>query len=515
MNGTFWRYSPGTRSWHVLVCLVLAGLLLAGCTSGEPDPVASAPMTQTTVEESVPAISEATPPTARSEVPEATSAPAPLPRLSDYILVDIEGPVTDRDATDVVLRMQTGAEIDRFRFPGAVGIHAQAGGRRSLIRTTSNQWGVLDGAQAALSLVSFPGTPPATAPVMDGNIAYWTDGTTPWMLRLDGGIPVDLEVAVGGAVAVTAISPNGNYVALRGNTSRLLDTLSRETTQIEQGDFLAFSDTNLFQVVTRPDGIVLTRSNLDASGTEDLAVLPQGGQLVPLPDGRVVVLSGLVQIVGVDGAVSTVGSIPTVQGMPVLTPDGATLITATAEGIARIDLTAGPTPPAATADPAAEASDLPPDLPTPAIPTDPATTGYSLVVPSVLGTVWAAPDPNTPDSDSPPAAPVLVLYPDGPRPLPDTGAPSRILSLDGDGSRGALRTEDGQVVIAGLDDAVQPVTADTPLITVELHPDGNLIAAYSLQGASSRVLVGDPAGVLSEILTGRSPTWLSTDATQG
>ncbi|MGI9018061.1 MAG: hypothetical protein ACR2HR_13310 [Euzebya sp.] len=406
--------------------------------------------------------------------------PTPRPRAGRFVLVDLEGASTDRDATDVVLRTERGLELDRFRLPGAIGLFAEPGGRWALIRTLDGQWAKLDGVAGTLSLVSFAEDAPTTPPRLQGPIAYWTDSETPWLLRLDGGDPTDLRGLVGGEVQVDTVSADGQYVLLRGDGTFLLDTISLESRRPDPDSRLTLGvDGTVATVFARDGTAVLTVERADGGDRRDLAELAALGLPVPLPDGRVLVIGGTSTVVSADGSRTDLPDIPSPAGTPVVLGLGGTVVLPVAAGLAVINTNTS------TVDVIADSQ------------------GFTLAAEPLASWGWAASD----DPDAPglivinggdgTATRLLVDVPTGP-----------VTSMSTDGFRVVVASGEG-VLAVSADGIVLP-PAPGAVISAVMHPTDPLAAATVVDGALSTLQVGELGGPVIEIAGGRNPAWLKT-----
>jgi hypothetical protein len=214
-------FHAGTRIDGEHVVTAGGRVLAAACTPGADAPVGpeASPTAAAAVVPSIP----------RPELPSAgtinpiTEQPDPPAAAGAVILIHLQGPTTDVAATDLVVRTDDGQELDRFRLPGATAVHAGQGGRHALVQADGDRWARYDATTGVLSLLSFAGAAPSTAPAVVGATAWWADPAGPWLARLDTGVTTSLDDQVGEGATITA-TIDGSHLLVDGDADHLVDT---------------------------------------------------------------------------------------------------------------------------------------------------------------------------------------------------------------------------------------------------------------------------------------------------
>jgi hypothetical protein len=476
----------------VAACALLLALpTLAACSGADPDAgdlaapggvdasdAAGAPQPVPTIPEVAGAPSDAPMPAP------PTDPPAPRPRPGQHVLAALEGPLTDREATDVVLRTERGVELDRFRLAGARDLVAAPGGRWALVPTGGGGWALLDGRDARLTLLTFVGDPPVGTPRIRGALAWWDDPEAPWLLRLDDGVARPMrEVHDQPGVAVVGVSADGSRVLLRGSTTVVADTATGEVRDTVQTDRIAMGPDGSVAAVTSRDGQVLLVVQQPGADPRELAILADLGTPVPLADGRVAVLGATSAVADLSGAVTALPPVAGITGAPLASTDGRIVLVPTGQGLVVVDVTAG------TVEPVTGTAGF--------TPVDHPTAGWlwalgedgsgAVVVEVATGTATRL-------QEGIPAGPVSSITADG-----------GVLAIGGDG--------DGrQAVVVRADGTAGPAVADADMAEVALHPGGSGAATAVVRDGVGTLLVGDVQAPSTTIDTGRSPVWLRTDA---
>ncbi|MEE8600511.1 hypothetical protein [Euzebya tangerina] len=502
------RVRPRLKSSRLGWLLLVLAMVAAGCTDDsepEPDPTESEAAVEAT-EEMV------TPPDgvqpADSAVEQSADDPplaAPQAPLEGTLLVTLEGPATNRAATDVVVRDEEGALVEAFRLPNARRVHGEAGSRWALIELLDGSWALLDVAIPRLRLLSFPSGTPAVRPQVNGRVALWADDDGSVLLRLDGGQPIVLPGVVTGQADLVRVSPNGERVLLAGGPPQLLGSENGQLLDLDgAARFNMAPDGTVVSLLDTPEGAVLQRQgpedtelqtvgNIDqpigdeaadgATEEPDQVTIPAAGSRlpVPLPDGRVLIVGTASALVQADGTTTAFPSTGSVQGTPRVSPDSGRVLLQTSGGLRLADVDAG------------------------TVEAVPGSTGLVPATPGDRPWVWAAGD--TPGENG-------VLAVD----MTTGTTASHLEEVSVAGVAG--QSDDGRVVVVDVieDESTSPVVlradeegsevAIGEVVSVSLHPDGVREAAGVRSGASQSVTLTGSSGDEIEISEAWSPVWL-------
>lgn len=475
----------------VMPLLLVLLLLISACSNaGEPPADASEDATEAAIEPTSPAatappgIASAAPGVA--DDPNAPLGPRPRPQFGPVVLATIEGPTTDRAATDVVLRGTDGQSLDAFRLPGAARLHGMSGGRWALVQTFDDRWALLDVAVPRLTLLTFPGPAPTTDPQISGRLAYWPDPENPWIMRLDDGSLYDLLALTGEVVEVTDHTPDGSVVLLGGSIPRLLDTGSGAVRELPDAPLSMAADGTILWVERAADRIVLRTQAADGSGTTEQAELPALGTPVSLPAGRVFVAGPAGSLVEEDGTVTPSAGTGSVRGRPRLLDGGGRLLVPVDAGLTVVDIAQG------------IASLVP------------GSAGFEIVDDDATAVVWAvSSDPQQPGViaiDSATGQATAMLQ--------DTPTTS-VGSIEDDGGRAVVTVgpEGHQAVIASADGSVENPLGDGSgdIVTVALNPEEPDHAVGLIVGTSRSVLLASATGETT-LPDAWTPLWLRTQS---
>ena len=517
MNGDLTlRRTPRRLVWPLLLLLVA----LAGCaTDAEPEPEATATVAAVEqTEEPVQAPDGVDPPD-EDEIPSADTpvAPGPQPPLDGTVLVTLEGPATNRAATDVVIRRETGEVIDAFRLPNATQVHARSGDRWALVEMLDSSWAVLDTAVPRLRLLTFPADVPRADPQMIGPVALWADDEGSLLLRLDGTDALELPADITGQATLEAVSTDGRRALIGGAVPRVLDLdtgrpldIAAETrfTMAADGTVSSIADTASGGVLQTqgpgedaPQDVVNLDRPTDAGSEgpdapvapeepvtpDESGALPPAGSRLPvqLADGRFLITGPDSAVVAADGSVAELPATGSTIGIPRLAADGQRVVLATTDGIVIADAAAG------------------------TVQVLPDSAGHAIVTPGGRSIVWTI-------SQEPTAPGVIAIDTASAESeflLPDT-ATVQVVSVSVDGRAVVVEIDDGTQVRV---DARMSTGGDTPespqvpadLVSLALHPDGLVTATERRLGASQSVDI-DRGGEMSTITEAWSPMWLST-----
>lgn len=487
------RRGPARRLGVLMWCGLLA-LVLTACTDA-PSPAPAADPGATEAVPEIPQVDESADVTRPGPDGRSTPAASPSarPAPGEHVLVDLEGPITDRDATDVVLRTPQGMEVDRFRLPAAVDVHSQTDGRWALIETSDGRWGLLDAHGPSLSVVPFDAARPTGDPVIFGSLAWWDDPDDPWLLRLDSGEVRRLGDLVDEPASAVAVATDGEQVLLDGARTAVLDTGSWRVTPTVQTDRLAMADDGTVATVTTQDGQVILAVQAPGTDGRDLAILPGVGTPVPLPDGRVAVLGDSSVLVTPEGTASALPPV-VVEGRAVASGDGRAVLAATAEGLVLVDTEAG------------------------SVTSAPGTAGLEPVDRPWGRWMWALSG-----SDQPGVAVVDVETGQTHVALDDV-VTAALTSTGVAGEAAVVSTgESGSdAVLVLADGTATPLQSEGDVIRAVLSPDGATIAVAVVREGGRAVLVdrvdellAGATGSTATIETGRQPAWLRTGQAGG
>ncbi len=482
------------------LCLLLAVLtLLAACSGGddEADPSPSAAEAEPVTPTDVPDVPVPTEPARATDAPDdgggedTTPAASRPPRPGEVVLVHLEGPLDNREATDLVVRDAEGGEIDRFRLPGAVGVWAGPGAGHALIRLLPTGWARYDAADGVLSLVSFPvDVPDAVARPGRGladSTVLWTPESVRWLLNLDGGPPVDVADQVAEAELVQ-LATNGSAALLQDAAGPLvLDTAHGEVRRLEGLAHLSDDGQRIGLSVPAEGGREVVVEDVDGGNRQVLGPTTTIGPVVPLPDGRVLLLGTAPAIMDAAGEATPLEPSAPI-GVPVrLSADGTRALASGGGGLALVDLGAG------------SATSLA------------GTQGWEPLAWGPTGHLWAH------GGDE--ADPGLLVVPPGGEPvrLLDGQDVEAITSVSGDGARVtvAIPVAGGRTSwVVDADGTVTPVL-ESARSEAAVHPSGTVVAVAGSVGSERTLAIGPLGGAVVEVDTGRNPVWLDTTAPLG
>ncbi|WP_370326649.1 hypothetical protein [Euzebya sp.] len=460
-----------------LVALTLL-LLLAACT-GPEDAVVTATEGAAGAEPA-PEIPRAEAPT--PVAPASPGAPAPLPRPGAHVLVDREGPVTATDATDVVLRTERGVELDRFRLPGAIAVHAEPGGRWALVETLGSDWALFDATTTSLRLLSFAGDAPRSDPVVVGPLAWWNAEGGAWLVRMDGGEPLGLADRLGEDAEVVSATADGGHVLVAADDLHVIDTATGDDRRLAPDRRWGFGAHGvLADVMVDADRILLSVEEVDGSDRRERALLAQPGTPIPLPDGRVLVAGSPSVLVATDGTVTELPAIDVQGATTVVGAGGQVVLVAHEEGWQVVDVAAGTVEPV---EPTAGARPVHHPLP---------------------DWIWGVP------ADQAGGVVVLDAVSGEARTLLAHTPVEEISHVASDGAAVVVRTGDGMPAVLRADGTTAPLDDVAGLQDVVLHPDGDA-AALAVDGDGGHPLLVGPLDGSDrvEVPTGRSPVWVAT-----
>lgn len=402
----------------------------------------------------------------------------------EVVLVHLEGSLTDREATDVVMRNPDGAEVERFRVPGAVGIWASPGAGYALVHTLPGGWARFDATTRTLALVAFPGDVPGptiqAGTGVAGPTALWDPLDARVLLRMDTGTVTALPTDASGA-AVRSLSPDGGVAVLDdGDTISLLTTSPVELRTVGP-DPVGISANNL--LVARPGaevpgGTEVLVEGLDGSDRRVLGVAPGPFSPIPLVDGRVLLAGPSPALMAADGV-----PLPLAPAIPIRPPitmaAGTVGLATTDDGLAVVDVNAR------------------------TITALPETAGWASIPFGSNRKLWALSlDPGEPGAlVVDPVTGVTTRF------LQDV-ATQRFLSVSADGSRATVLTEDGTAVL-DVDGTTTLLTAESGRVEAYLHPDGVRLAEAVVGPGERSLRLSDGVGEPAVIETGRNPVWLT------
>jgi hypothetical protein len=429
-------------------------------------------------------------------------APLLTPRQGPTVLLHLDAPLADRDASDVVVRTEAGLVVERFRLPGATAIHAVDGGRWALVATASGQWARYDAQAGTLSLLTFTTAPPTGAPTLDGSVALWADPAAPWAVDLAVGTPVSLVGQLDVETALLDATPSGSHLLVRAGRDHVVDLHagSARTLPGQTSVTMSADGTMLGSIAPGATGLDVHVERIDGSGrrlvgvvesTDAVAVAPDddGTVAVPLPGDRILVLGVRSGVMEASGELLEMSPVPGVRQV-VVTADSSRVLAATDGGLVLVD-TAG-----RTVTPIANTAGyvlVPPGSPPSATST---SWGWSTASdqPGAVGVSLADGASIELLQDSPTAG-ITSVSDDGRTALAQTGAGVRYLDVDGS-------VEDLQQVGGRVD-------------AVALHPTGGLLAAERISATAQEVVIRR-ADQLDDDATagfaGHSPVWLRTSA---
>ena len=479
--------------------LLAALFLLAACT-GDPEPSPSASDEAADSGPGAPEVPIATEPAPQGLPTPANPDPVDMldemepPAPGNTVLVHLEGPLGNREATDVVVRTEEGEEVDRFRLPGAVGMWAAPGASEALIRTLPDGFARYDAVSGQLALVSFGMDDPPSPSVVPGDgihgpTVLWEPDDLTTMLRLDSGTVTPMEDLVAPGSSVVASSRSGSVVLLDlPNGFAVLQTRTAEVRPLDAvAVALSESGLTVASVGPPPDRQVVVEA-VDGSTRRVVGTVEQPAVPHPLEDGRVLLLGQAPGIMGVDGTIT-----PLEPSAPLMTPirvsaDGTTALAVSGDGLAIVDLTTG------TATPV------------------PDSTGYEPMRLGPGSVLWATGTDGTVPGGlvvDPATRNITRFLAD----LPVRSVDS--LSADGRTITVTVATDIGaSSMLVRADGSSMPLLDGADRSTGSVHPGGEEIAVAVLTGDDRRLVVGLVAdGVMSpiaEVPTGRDPVWLST-----
>ncbi len=474
-------------------------VLLAACT-GDPDPAPSASDDTALSGPGAPEVPVATEPgpqglpTPENPDPVDMADEMAPPAPGDTVLVHLEGPLGNREATDVVVRTEDGEEVERFRLPGAVGMWAAPGASHALIRTLPDGFARYDAVSGQLSLISFGMDDPPSPSVAPGDgihgpTVLWEPDDLTTMLRLDSGTVTPMEDLVAPGSSVVASSRSGSVVLLDvPNGFAVLQTRTAEVRPLDAvAVALSESGLTVASVGPPPDRQVVVEA-VDGSTRRVVGTLEQPALPHPLEDGRVLLLGQAPGVMGVDGTVT-----PLEPSVPLTTPirssaDASTAIAVSGDALAVVDLIAG------TATVIPDSTGYEPLLLGPAsvlwaTGVDGTVTGGLVVDPATRGVTRVLDDLAVQgvDSSSADGRAITVSV------TTDNGTTSRLVLADGT----SMPLLDGADRAAGV-----------------VHPSGREVAVAVLTGDDRRLVIGlvDDGAMspIAEVPTGRNPVWLST-----
>lgn len=486
----------GQPVWSAVVLLVVLTLGLAACTDdGDPEATTSTdpapPAAASTEVPDVPVPTEPDRPAAGATAGD-TEVDGTVGTIEpgDVVLLHLEGPLGDREATDVVIRDPAGAELERYRLPGAVSTWAAPGASHALIRLLPSGWARYDAADGTLSLLAFPGEPPeATIRPGEGlgrSVGLFSPTLLEWAVPLGGGEPVRLSGAAEGTTVIQqsadgtlALLDLGGDIGLLRTTSGEVETLPGPATMSDDGEQVVWT-----QPVDEGREVVVqgAEGNRQVLGVTDL-----GGTPIPLPDGRVLLTGAAPSIMGLDGEVAPLDPAVPLSPPARVSTGGTHVLAGSGDGLALVDVGA------------ASAVALE------------GTVGFLPLSWGPAQRLWAL------SADA--AAPGGVVVD------PSTGSVTpfladtpteRITAVSGAAERVAVAVpgpEGRTTVLVDADGTVTPVLGDRT--EVALHPDGLTAALAATIGNDRRLVIGPLAGDVVEVDTGRSPVWLRTTGPLG
>lgn len=473
------------RPLLALLAAVLA-IALAACTPG-----ADAPLVDDTevvvvqdagADRDPPAIPTPADPPTGGGVPPSTEGGAGRPERGPVVLVHLEGPTTDLEATDLVVRTERGEEIDRFRVAGAIEVHAASGGRHALIRTSDGRWARYDAVRSGLSLLTFDGPAPAGPPRVAGPTAWWGDPERPWVVRLDTGRTTSLADLVDITSPTIQATADGAHLLVRATRDHLVTTADGTVRTLpgQTTVTLAADGSGLASTAPGVAGSDVYVEALDGGGRRLVGTVSGEGHPVLLPDGRVLVLGPDSSLIGTDGSQA---DLPPAAGVTEcdVALDGLRVLCATAAQLVLVDAAAVSITPIGGSTGMTLAADQAPADVLWAISTDPAAPGV-VAVDATDGSITA-------------------LLPD----LPTTA----LIGLAADATTALLRVGPSgeDVAVVALDGRTE-ITPAGP--GASLHPDGASLAVGVLDGTSRTLRLTGPGGPPVELPTGRAPAWLRT-----
>lgn len=489
---------PGLGTGRRMMAALLMVLCLVAATACGDDAAPTPEVTSTEGGLGVPDLpvpTEPTGPTTGLE-PDASEAPAvtsPMAQAGPTVLLHLEGPIANREATDVVIRNDEGEEVDRFRLPGAIGVAAAPGASHALIQTLPGGFARYDATTNTLALVGFPGAVPTGLPEPGAGLgrlaALWGAEDLTTLLRLDTGDVVDLSAGeLGEGAAILQQSADGEHLLVTTGAGLAVFRPADGSVRALDGIGAALSsDGALLATVTAPDpDRVVTVGSPDGSDQRVVGTIDQAAVPYPLPDGRVLVAGQTPSLLGPDLPETPLeGAVPI--GRPIrVSVDGRWALATAGESLALVDLTAGTVTPL------------------------PATEGFAPLTFGPAEVLWAvSTDPEAPGG--------LVVD-------PSSGAVVRFLddtpvvgveSVSADGQRAAINVvgaDDVTSVVVDVTGTVTPVLSSPDRTRSWVHPGGTVVASELAAGSDRTLVVGPLGGDVVEIETGRSPVWLSTGA---